>query len=67
MVKGAKTIAQYIILRWIDQNFINAKTRLIAPDVVKMIDDSGKSMLLSINIHEQILNYETRQILSEKE
>lgn len=64
MVKGTKTIAQYIICKWINKNFINAKIELISQDVVKMTDTNGESMTLSINIHEQILNYDTREILS---
>lgn len=64
MVKGTKTIAQYIICQWINENFIGAQIELIAPDIVKMTDSTGESMTLSINIHEQILNYDTREILS---
>lgn len=64
MVKGTKTIAQYIICRWIHENFIGAKVELLAPDIVKMTDSTGESMTLSINIHEQILDYDTREILS---
>lgn len=65
MVKGTKTIAQYLICKWVQDNFINAKTELIAPDIVKMTDSTGESLLLSINIHEQILDYNTRKILSQ--
>lgn len=64
MVKGAKTIAQYMICKWINENFINAKIKLVGPDIVKMTDSTGESMTLSINIHEQILDYDTREILS---
>lgn len=64
MVKNTHTIAQYIICRWIDNHFIRADTELIAPDIVKMTDAKGESVLLSININNQILNYETREILS---
>ncbi len=64
MVKGTKTIAQYMICKWINENFINAKIELVGPDIVKMIDSTGEGMTLSINIHEQILNYDTREIVS---
>lgn len=64
MVKNTHTIAQYIICRWIDNHFIGADTELIASDIVKMTDAKGESVLLSININNQILNYETREILS---
>lgn len=64
MVKNTHTIAQYIICRWIDNYFIGVDVELIAPDIVKMTDAKGESVLLSININNQILNYETREILS---
>lgn len=64
MIKGTKTIAQYLICLWVQNNFIGAKTELIAPDIVRMTDSTGESLLLSINIHEQILDYNTREILS---
>lgn len=64
MVKNTHTIAQYIICRWIDNHFIEVDTELIAPDIVKMTDAKGESVLLSININNQILDYETREILS---
>ena len=64
MVKNTHTIAQYIICRWIDNHFIGADTELIASDIVKMTDAKGKSILLSLNINNQILDYETREILS---
>lgn len=64
MVKGTKTIAQYIIFKWIRENFIDAEIELISPDVVRMTDAAGEKLTLSINIHEQILNYDTREILS---
>lgn len=64
MVKNTHTIAQYIICRWIDNHFIGADTELVAPDIVKMTDAKGKSILLSLNINNQILDYETREILS---
>lgn len=64
MIK-TNTIAQYIICRWIDNNFINVKTELVAPDIVKITDCKGESLLLSMNIHEQILDYNTREILSQ--
>lgn len=64
MVKGTKTIAQYMICKWIRENFIDAEIELISPDVVRMTDAAGEKLTLSINIHEQILNYDTREILS---
>lgn len=64
MVKGTKTIAQYLICKWIHENFINPRIELIAPDIVKMTDCKGECIRLSINIHEQILDYDTREILS---
>lgn len=64
MVKGTKTIAQYMICKWINDNFIDAKIELVGRDIVKMTDSAGKSLTLSINIHEQILDYDTREILS---
>jgi hypothetical protein len=63
MVKGAKSIAQYIILRWIDKNFIGVDTELIGSDKVKMTDCKGESMTLTINIFEEIMNADTREIL----
>ncbi len=64
MVKSTKTVAQYIICKWINENFIDAKIELVGPDIVRMTDTAGKRLTLSINIHEQILNYDTREILS---
>lgn len=64
MVKNTHTIAQYIICRWIDNHFIGVNTECIALDIVKMTDTNGESILLSINIDNQILDYETREILS---
>lgn len=64
MVKGTKTIAQYMICKWIHKNFIDAKIELIDPDIVRMTDAAGEKLTLSINIHEQILDYDTREILS---
>jgi hypothetical protein len=63
VVKGAKSIAQYIILKWIDENFIGVETELIGRDCVKVKDRDGESMTLTINIFEDIMNADTREIL----
>lgn len=63
MITGVKTIAQYIILRWIDKHFTDMEIVILGPDVVQIIDCRGESMKLSINIHEQIIDYDTREIL----
>ena len=63
MVKGAKSIAQYIILRWIAANFTDVTTELIGCDKVRMTDRTGESVNLTINIHEDIMNADTREII----
>lgn len=63
MIKGTTSIAQYIILRWIAANFIDVTTELIGRDKVRMTDRTGESMNLTINIHEDIMNADTREIL----
>ena len=58
------TIAQYLIVRWINKNFIGVEIELIAPDIVEITDRKGEHMKLSININQEILDYDTREILS---
>lgn len=48
MVKGAKTIEQFIILQWIAANFTDVTTELIGRDKVRMTDRTGESMNLKL-------------------
>ena len=57
------TIAQYLIVKWINKNFIGVDIELLAPDIVKITDRDGASMRLSININQEIMDYDTREIL----
>lgn len=70
MVKGANTINQYKILKWINQSFYNendggVKTELVDKDVVNITDRDGNSMKISINGNNQIIDYDTQEVLEQ--
>ena len=60
----AQTLAQYLILKWVNENCIAASTVLLAPDIVEITDRNGKRMRFSLNINQEIINYDTKEILS---
>ena len=64
MVKGAKTIEQFIILQWITANFIDVTTELIERDKVRLTDCTGESVDLTINSNREIMDADTKEILS---
>ena len=49
MVKGAQTIAQYKIMRWIDEHFTDVKIKPQKADSVKITDSVGESITITIN------------------
>lgn len=63
MVKGAKTIEQFIILQWIAENFIDVTTELIERDKVRLTDCTGASVNLTINRNKEIMDADTKEVL----
>lgn len=49
MIKGAQTIAQYKIMRWIDKHFMNVLIEPQKADSVKITDSVGESITITIN------------------
>ena len=49
MIKGAQTIAQYKIMRWIEEHFIDVLIEPQEADSVKITDSVGESITITIN------------------
>lgn len=49
MIKGAQTIAQYKIMRWIGDHFMNVLIEPQKADSVKITDSMGESIVITIN------------------
>lgn len=49
LIKGVKTIKQYKIMQWINDNFINVQTEIIDHSTIKVIDYKGESALFSLD------------------
>jgi len=49
LIKGIKTIKQYKIMQWINDNFINVQTEIIDHSTIKVIDCKGESALFSLD------------------
>ena len=49
MVKGAQTIAQYKIMRWIDEHFTDVEIKPQKADSEKITDSVGGCMIITIN------------------
>ena len=49
MIKGAKTITQYKIMRWTEEHFIDVLIEPQEADSVKITDSAGESMTIAIN------------------
>jgi len=49
LIKGVKTINQYKIMQWINDNFSNVQTEIIDHSTIKVIDCKGESALFSLD------------------
>lgn len=49
LIKGVKTINQYKIMQWINDNFVNVSTEIIDRSTIKVIDYKGGSALFSLD------------------
>lgn len=49
LIKGVKTINQYKIMQWINENFINVSTEIMDHSTIKVIDCKGESALFSLD------------------
>lgn len=66
MVKGAKTIAQFKILSWAEENFCMPmfKIKLLDASSIRIEDKTGDTMTLSFDEKtNEIINPETKEVL----
>ena len=63
MVKGAQTIAQYKIMRWIDEHFTDVEIKPQKADIVKITDSVGGCMIITINATGDVINALSGEIL----
>ncbi len=49
LIKGVKTINQYKIMQWINDNFINVNIKIMDHSAIKVIDCKGESALFSLD------------------
>lgn len=63
MVKGAQTIAQYKIMRWIDEHFTDVEIKPQKADSVKITDSVGGCMIITINATGDVINALSGEIL----
>ncbi|MCD8325905.1 MAG: hypothetical protein LUC90_04225 [Lachnospiraceae bacterium] len=57
-----RTLAQYLICRWVRENHTGAEMELVNDYTVKMTE-GGTSQMLSVNMYGDILDLSTRDIL----
>lgn len=62
MIKGAQTIAQYKMMRWIDEHFMNVLIET-QKDSVKITDSVGESIIITINGTGDIIDAFSGEIL----
>lgn len=63
MVKGAQTIAQYKIMRWIDEHFTDVEIKPQKADSVKITDSVGGCMIITINATGDVVDALSGEIL----
>lgn len=63
MVKGAQTIAQYKIMRWIDEHFKDVEIKPQKADSVKITDSVGGCMIITINAAGDVIDALSGKIL----
>lgn len=63
MVKGAQTIAQYKIMRWIDEHFTDVEIKPQKADSVKITDSVGGCMIITINAAGDVIDALSGEIL----
>ena len=63
MIKGAQTIAQYKIMRWIDKHFMNVLIEPQKADSVKITDSVGGCMIITINAAGDVIDALSGKIL----
>ena len=63
MIKGAQTIAQYKIMRWIDKHFMNVLIEPQKADSVKITDSVGGCMIITINATGDVVDALSGEIL----
>ena len=63
MVKGAQTIAQYKIMRWIDEHFTDVEIKPQKADIMKITDSVGGCMIITINATGDVVDALSGEIL----
>lgn len=63
MIKGAKTITQYKIMRWIEEHFIDVLIEPQEADNVKITDSVGECMTITINSTGDVIDALSGEIL----
>lgn len=63
MIKGAQTIAQYKMMRWVDEHFMNVLIEPQKDDSMKITDSVGESIIITINGTGDIIDAFSGEIL----
>ena len=63
MIKGAQTIAQYKIMRWIGDHFMNVLIEPQKADSVKITHSVGGCMIITINATGNVIDALSGEIL----